>query len=147
MLAVDTNILIYAHNPADALHAEALDALRWLRDSGRTWALPLPCLVEFVRLTTHPRVLAQTMEASLDAVASLMAAPGARVIALESGAWPSFAAIAQQARATGNLTFDAHIAAACRTNGVSTILTEDRDFKRFEALRSAALCEDWRKRA
>ena len=36
--------------------------------------------------------------------------------------------------ATGNLVFDAQIAALCRDFGVSVLLTEDRDFERFGGL-------------
>ena len=34
--------------------------------------------------------------------------------------------------AVGNLVFDAQIVALCRECGVSTLITEDRDFERFE---------------
>ena len=144
MIAVDTNILIYAHNPADPLHCDALTALRWLSGGGRRWAVPLPCLVEFYRLSTHPRVLGQTADAALSAIDALIAAPGCAVVALGAGDWPAFAAIAREARARGNLAFDTHIAAACRTNGVRAILTEDRDFRRFDGLRAMTLADNWR---
>jgi len=32
---------------------------------------------------------------------------------------------------TGNLVFDAQVAAVCKEAGVSALLTEDRDFDRF----------------
>jgi predicted nucleic acid-binding protein len=32
----------------------------------------------------------------------------------------------------GNLAFDAQIVAVCRESGVRALLTEDRDFSRFE---------------
>ena len=38
-------------------------------------------------------------------------------------------------RARGNLVFDAQIVALCREHGISTILTNDRDFRRFETPR------------
>jgi predicted nucleic acid-binding protein len=40
----------------------------------------------------------------------------------------------RQGNATGNLVFDAQIVAVCREWGVSTLITEDRDFTRFEGL-------------
>lgn len=36
-----------------------------------------------------------------------------------------------EARATGNLAVDAQIVAVCREHGVTALLTEDRDFRRF----------------
>lgn len=143
MIAVDTNILIYAHNPADALHAPALDALRYLSRSDRSWAVPLPCLVEFFRLATHPRVLGRPIDRVLAAIDALIGAPGCRIIALSPSEWPAFATIVLDAKARGNLAFDAHIAAACRSNGVRAILSEDRDFRRFDGLVSCTLADDW----
>ena len=49
---------------------------------------------------------------------------------------------AQQADAHGNLMFDAQIAAVCHGGGIDTILTiltNDRDFERFEALKARYL--------
>jgi predicted nucleic acid-binding protein len=37
---------------------------------------------------------------------------------------------------TGNLLHDAHIAALCIEHGVSALLTGDRDFARFPAVRT-----------
>jgi predicted nucleic acid-binding protein len=36
-----------------------------------------------------------------------------------------------EAKAAGNLAFDAQIVALCREHGVRALLTEDRDFARF----------------
>ena len=49
---------------------------------------------------------------------------------------------AQRADAHGNLMFDARIAAVCHGGGIDTILTiltNDRDFERFEALKARYL--------
>ena len=43
-------------------------------------------------------------------------------------------AVARQADSRGNLMFDAQIGALCREHGIGTILTNDRDFARFEPL-------------
>jgi len=43
--------------------------------------------------------------------------------------------IARDAEATGNLVFDAQIAALCAEHGVNDILTNDSDFWRFKGLR------------
>lgn len=40
----------------------------------------------------------------------------------------------KQSAVRGNLVFDAQIAALCREHGATTLLTEDRDFSRFEGL-------------
>ena len=56
MIAVDTNVLVYAHREEMPLHALALERLRALVEGSTPWALPTFCIGEFVRLVTHPRV-------------------------------------------------------------------------------------------
>ncbi len=41
--------------------------------------------------------------------------------------------------ASGNLVFDAQIVAVCREHGVDSILTQDRDFRRFSGMTVARL--------
>ena len=45
----------------------------------------------------------------------------------------------REANAIGNLVFDAQIVALCRENGISRLLTEDRDFDRFGGLATERL--------
>ncbi len=147
MIAVDTNVLVYAHTPNDLHHADARAALQWLAASGRPWAIPLPSLVEFARLASHPRVLNRSLDETCVAVDCMVAAPGCRVIALGDGGWPELRRALVDGNASGNLAFDAHIVAICRTNGVAALLTEDRDFQRFRGLRVLRLSDDWRAEA
>jgi uncharacterized protein len=56
MIAVDTNILIAAHRADHAHHIPADAALRELCTSNTSWALPWPCLYEFLGIVTHPRI-------------------------------------------------------------------------------------------
>lgn len=49
--------------------------------------------------------------------------------------FPPFARSQLESGATGNLAFDAHIAAVCLEHGVTEILTSDRDFEGFEGLK------------
>ena len=47
----------------------------------------------------------------------------------------------RRADARGNLMFDAQIAALCREHGIAAILTNDRDFERFDRLQVRYLDE------
>lgn len=50
-------------------------------------------------------------------------------------AYPTlFAEVCRDSTASGNLAFDAQIAAVCREHGVAEILTEYRDFARFDGV-------------
>ena len=56
MIAVDTNVLVYADREELPHHARALDVLRTLAEGPEAWALPVVCLGEFVRVVSHPRL-------------------------------------------------------------------------------------------
>ena len=56
MIAVDTNILIYAHRRESAFYEVASKRLIELGEGAAPWAIPWPCLHEFLNIVTHPRV-------------------------------------------------------------------------------------------
>ncbi|RME30604.1 MAG: PIN domain-containing protein [Deltaproteobacteria bacterium] len=137
MIAVDTNVLVMAHRTESPRHEEAIRWLRHLAEGRTPWGLPVYCLAEFVRIVTHRRVFdpPSTLEQALSALGALLKSPSARLL-LPTPRHPAFLEEALIAgKATGNLAFDAQIAAVCRENGVDRILTEDRDFARFRWLR------------
>ena len=136
MIAVDTNILVYAHREEFPLHVQALARLVELAEGSEPWALPAFCIAEFLRLVTHPRLLdpPSTMQDALAAIEGLLESP--RLMVLNPGPhfWPMLADIVRQADVRGNLLYDAQIVAVCRENGVTDILSEDRDFSRFQGM-------------
>ena len=81
------------------------------------------------------------MDEACEALTRLLASPSVTVI--RPG--PSYPALLieaiREAGAIGNLVFDAQIVALCRENGVSRLLTEDRDFDRFKGLGAERLGE------
>jgi toxin-antitoxin system PIN domain toxin len=136
MIAVDTNVLVYAHRAGLLGHEPALAWLGHLATGRVPWGIPVFCLGEFVRVTTHPRILAppSTLEESLAALTALLSSPTVRV--LNPG--PRYPQLLEEslrvADARGNLAFDAQIAAVCLEQGASRLLTLDRDFTRFPDL-------------
>ncbi|MEO6029346.1 MAG: TA system VapC family ribonuclease toxin [Candidatus Binatia bacterium] len=133
MTAVDTNVLVYAHRAETTLHAVALERLRGLVEGSAPWALPVFCIGEFVRVVTHPRIFrpATTLETALDFIAQVLASPSARLL-VPGPTFPTvFTEACRDGKVQGNLAFDAQLVAVCREHGVTTILTEDRDFSRF----------------
>jgi toxin-antitoxin system PIN domain toxin len=134
VIAVDTNVLLYAHRAELPRHAEARDRLVALAEGQAPWALPVFVIGEFLRVITHVRVFdpPHTIEEAVEAVDRLLAAPSVRVLA-PGDRWASLLAEAMRdGKARGNLVFDAQIVAVCREHGVTSILTEDRDFDRFD---------------
>ncbi|HEX4602224.1 MAG TPA: TA system VapC family ribonuclease toxin [Gemmatimonadales bacterium] len=133
MIAVDTNILVYAHREETRQHRQALARLRELAEGDRQWAVPVFCLGEFVRVVTHPGVFTppSTLKDATAALEALCASPGLTVLSPGERYWALLRDALLEAQATGNLAFDAQIVAVCREFGVATLVSEDRDFRRF----------------
>jgi len=56
VIAVDTNVLVYAHRRDSEFHLAAAAKVRELAEGRAPWALPWPCLHEFFSIVTHPRI-------------------------------------------------------------------------------------------
>jgi uncharacterized protein len=132
-LAVDTNVLVYAHRPELPQHALARERLRALAEGVRPIVFPWPCLYEFLRVVTHRRLfrVPSTKEEALTAVEDLLAFPTVRTIGETERHASVLRLVADTAGLTGNLMHDAHIAALLIEHGIPAILTEDRDFYDF----------------
>lgn len=133
MIAIDTNVLVYAHREETPLHEIALERLRGLVEGGTPWALPAFCIGELVRVVTHPRIFhpATDLETALAFLDQVLGSPSARIL-VPGPMFPAlFAEACRSGAVQGNLAFDAQVVAVCREHGVAEILTEDRDFARF----------------
>jgi len=135
--AVDTNILVYAQVAATPHHEPARRLLFELAETALPWAIPWPCVYEFLRVVTHPRLLHPPMsfQAALAEVKSLLESPQLLLLAETSRHAEVMEQVVRRSGATGNLMYDAHIAALCLEHGVSEIITGDRDFLRFPGLK------------
>jgi len=141
VIAVDTNVLVYAHREELPQHRRARARLTALAEGAARWSIPIFCLGEFLRVSTHPRLFDPpfTSEEACEAVERILASPSLRVLLPGERFWTLVAEAVREARATGNLIFDAQIVALCRESGVSLLLTEDRDFARFTSFPTTGL--------
>ena len=136
MILLDVNVLVYACR-RDAERHQQYRA--WLSDtlaSGDPVGVAPESMAAVVRITTHPRLwkvpltLAQAFAftgAVLSAGSTLLVQPGPRH-------WELFESLCRRAKGSGNLVMDAWLAATALEQGC-TLVTTDRDFRRFPGLR------------
>jgi uncharacterized protein len=136
VIAVDTNLLVYAHREDSEWHGAAATRIGELAEHRAPWAIPWPCLHEFLAIVTHPRIFAppSPLETALDQVDAWLEAPGLVVLAEGEGYWPGLRTIMIEGHIAGPLVHDARVAALCRLHGVRELWTVDRDFSRFPGL-------------
>lgn len=137
MIAVDTNILVYAHRRESPYFIAASASVRSLAEGRRPWAIPWPCAHEFLVVVTHPRIYAPPtpIDAALDQVDAWMASPSLAMLGETPTYWPVARTQVLGGHITGPRMHDAHVAALCITHGVRELWTSDRDFSRFPELK------------
>ena len=143
MIAVDTNILVHADREESQLHAGSFEAIRRLAEGDEAWAVPVFCVGEFFRVISHDRLFdppTPIMDA-VESIDSLLASPAARLLVPGDRYLRILRRLIEESQVTGNLVFDAQIAAVCLEHGVTTLLTEDRDFARFRSLQTLTVAE------
>lgn len=109
---------------------------------GRTrWALPVFVIGEFLRIITHPRLFHPPFSPAeaCTSLARILASPSLSVLHPGPAYTELLLEAIQESQATGNLVFDAQLVALCRESGVVSLLTEDRDFARFQGFATATL--------
>ncbi len=137
MIAVDTNLLVYAHREDSGWHEVAYRTIEELAEARAPWAIPWPCLHEFLAIATHPRLYdpPSPVAAALDQVAAWLEAPNLVLLAETEGYWATLLEMVRDGRVTGAQVHDARVAALCLHHGVEELWSADRDFSRFPELR------------
>ena len=136
MIAVDTNILVYAHREDSPWHVQAYTRVRELAEGKSPWAIPWPCIHEFLAISTHPRIYAPPtpVDTAVDQVAAWLESPSLVLLSESEGYWPILRGILTKGMISGPQIHDARIAALCRLHGIRELWTADRDFSRFPTL-------------
>lgn len=136
MRVVDTNVLVYAEIRSSPCHEVARRLLVELSEGPLPWGIPWPCVYEFLRIVTHPRVYHPPvpLDLALEELGRILDSPSL-VLLHETSSHPEIMTmVLRSSGVTGNLVHDAHIAALCLEHGVTELITGDRDFSRFQGL-------------
>ena len=136
MIAVDTNILVYAHREDSPWHDSANDAMVALAEGRAQWAIPWPCIHEFLAIVTHPRIYSPPtpLPKAIDQIEAWLESPSLILLHEMVGYWPQFRTAIEAGRISGGQIHDARIAAMCQLHDVKDLWTADRDFSHFPAI-------------
>jgi toxin-antitoxin system PIN domain toxin len=136
VIAVDTNILVYAHREDSDWHASACERVTGLAEGKAQWALPWPCLHEFIAIVTHPKIFKPPtpLPVAIDQINAWLESPSVTLLAESPHHWQQLCELLQTGRIAGPMVHDARIAALCLQHGVRQLWSVDRDFGRFPAL-------------
>jgi len=136
LIAIDTNLLVYAFDGGTLRHRSALGVLRRLAEGPRPWALPWPCVTEFVSVVTasdYPRP--QPVRSALSYLRVVLASPSLRPLLPTEDTLTVWREVLEESGVRGRGVYDAHIFALCLEHGVRELFTADRGFRRFRGLK------------
>ena len=137
MLAVDTNILVYAHRRETREYVLAQNVLRELAEGSRAWAIPWPCVYEFFSVVTNPRIwkdVASTPSQAWHQLNAWLSSPTLQLLREPEDFSTILGDFLTRPRVRGAVVHDARVAALCVAHGVEALLTRDRDFALFPEL-------------
>jgi hypothetical protein len=137
VIAVDTNVLVHAHRKDSPWNTAAFAALKQLAEGRLAWAVPWPCVHEFLAIVTHPRIYKPPtpLARALDQIDAWLQSPSVVLLGEAEDYWPRLKALVAEGRIEGAQVHDARVAALCLLHGVDELWSADRDFTRFPALR------------
>lgn len=136
--AIDANLLLHASDVDSPVHERAVELLDEVALGPEIAYLFWPVAMGYLRIATHPSVFTRPLShaqarANLE---SLLALPQVQVVGEDESFWRRFAEVADDVAPTGNLVTDAHLVALMLANGVRTIWTRDRDYRKFAGIRA-----------
>jgi uncharacterized protein len=137
LIAIDTNILVYAHRRDSSFFARASEVIRSLALGRAGWAIPWPCLHEFLAVVTNLRAFSppSTLVEATRQVDYWLESPTLSVLGEADEHWDRLKPMIHKGRISGGGIHDARVAAICLSHGVSELWSADRDFSRFPELK------------
>ena len=132
----DANVLLYASDETSAHNRRALGFLDRVASGDELVYLFWPTVMAYLRIATHPAIFEKPLPPA-DAIANverLLTLAQVQTVGEQDRFWASYRRVAGDADARGNLVPDAHLVALMVENGVRTIWTNDRDYRRFSVI-------------
>ncbi len=129
MIALDTNLLIYAHRSSVPEHRAAMRAIEQAAKNANGWAIPFPCVAEFWAVVTHPASLGRPSKPrEAQAILDSQSAAGAKILYPHGVAMARLCKLAERLDVQGARIFDLQIGLTCQEAGAREIWSHDQNF-------------------
>src|SRR5208283_2449631 len=108
MIAIDTNLLVYAQRREAPEHRAARRAIEGASADHRGWGIPLPCIAEFWCVVTHPARSGGPSPAkeARGFLQALAGSGGASIWTPGNGFWGRLTQLASDMKIAGARVFD-----------------------------------------
>lgn len=138
MIAIDSNILVYAHRSDSRWYERANHCIKELAEGRTAWAIPWPCVHEFLSIVTHPRIYGppSTIEEAVNQIEAWFESGSLTLMCESPTYWKNLKEVLSKSKVVGGTVHDARIAALCIDNAVDCLYSADRDFSRFSDLKT-----------
>ena len=133
---LDVNLLVYAADESSERHERARAFLDHVATTRAITYVFWPVLLGYIRIITHPGIVSAPLapEAAIRDVDDLISRPQIVVAGEGESFWRTFKTVAAESAPRGTLVPDAHLVALMREYGVSTVWSNDRDFRKFDSV-------------
>ena len=119
------------------LHIQALKTIEELVAQSHAWAIPWPCVHEFIAVVTNVRIFKSPtpLAIAFDTIRSWYQGGNLHLLSEGPDFLGTLEVIALPTKLSGAKIHDARIAALCIHHGLSELWSCDRDFSLFPKLR------------
>jgi uncharacterized protein len=135
-VTLDANVLLYASDEGSPFHERARRFLEGVAAGPGIVYLFWPTLMAYLRLATHPAVFDRPLppERAQANVETLVSLPHVQTPGEQERFWDVYRRVSDDVGARGNLVPDAHLVSLMIQNGVRTMWTHDRDYRKFTGI-------------
>jgi predicted nucleic acid-binding protein len=136
MIAIDTNLLVYAHRSRTPQHAQARKAIERAAAADAGWGISASSLTEFWAIVTHPEAQGRPSAPSqASAFVTALVQAGAHIWLPGPGFGDRLLQVATDLDIVGPRVFDLQIALTAFEGGATDIWTHDDRFVSVPGLR------------
>ena len=137
MIAIDTNIIIYAHRYDNPFQKRAQEWLEHVFQKEDICAIPYHCIIEFLAISTNPRIYKDPTppETAFEQIENLLECDNVKILSEIENQLSLVKELSLNTAIKGSEFHDVRIAAVCLENGVSVLYSADRNFSRFSKLK------------